>query len=177
MMLLKNIKATCFLSEPLFEKEKSTKKMKDKIWHISIIVYYHSPSLVNLTGLRSFEEYKACKLMLEKRYNVKIIKSKIDCCFFSHKETRKNEFNIDLRAAYHYLKDSKVFFVSFEPEIFAGLVLKPYDKFFPSVLLFRTGSYTIMGGKTPKIIKVTQNEVLKIIQKFNKVGKGGDVKI
>ena len=57
----------------------------------------------------------------------------------------------------------------FEPEIFAGLVLKPYDKFFPSVLLFRTGSYTIIGGKSASIIRKTEEEVVKIIEKFNKI--------
>ena len=71
--------------------------------------------------------------------------------------------------AYYFLRDSKVFFVSFEPEIFAGLVMKPYDKFFPSVLLFRTGSYTIIGGKTSGIIKQTEVEVQKVIEKFNKI--------
>ena len=170
-MILKNIKATMFLSEPLFEKEMNSKKMKSNIQNISVIVYHHSPAQLNVTGVENFQVLQNCKRMIENKFKCKIIKTRIDCCFFSHKETRKNQFNIDLGEAYYFLRDSKVFFVSFEPEIFAGLVMKPYDKFFPSVLLFRTGSYTIIGGKTSSIIKQTEVEVQKVIQKFNKISK------
>ena len=168
-MILRNIKATLFLAEPLFEREKSTRKMKVKISKASVIAYYHTPSQLNITGVKSFQELRTCKRIIETKFNTKIIKTKIDCCFFSHKE--RNCFNIDLSEAYYFLRDSKVFFVSFEPEIFAGLVLKPYDKFFPTVLLFRTGSYTVMGGKSVGIIKKTEEEVVKIIKKFNKITK------
>ena len=170
-MILRNIKATLFLAQPLFERETSTRKMKYKISKASVIAYYHTPSQLNITGVKSFEELQTCKRIIETKFKAKIIKTKIDCCFFSHKETRKNCFNIDLSEAYYFLRDSKVFFVSFEPEIFAGLVLKPYDKFFPTVLLFRTGSYTVIGGKSGSIIKKTEEEVVKIIEKFNKIAK------
>ena len=168
-MILRNIKATLFLSEPLFEKETSTRKMKCKVSNASIIAYYHTPTQLNLTGVKTFQELRTLKRIIETMFDNKIINTRVDCCFFSHKETRKSQFNIDLAEAYYFLRDSKVFFVSFEPEIFAGLVLKPYDKFFPSVLLFRTGSYTIIGGKSASIIRKTEEEVVKIIEKFNKI--------
>ena len=115
-MILKNIKATMFLSEPLFEKEMNSKKMKSNIQNISIIVYHHSPAQLNVTGVENFQVLQNCKRMIENKFKCKIIKTRIDCCFFSHKETRKNQFNIDLGEAYYFLRDSKVFFVSFEPE-------------------------------------------------------------
>ena len=170
-MILRNLKATLFLSEPLFEKETSTRKFKFKISNASVIAYYHTPSQLNVTGVKSFPELKLCKNIIETKLRITVIKTRIDCSFFCHKETRKNLFNIDLGKAYYSIRKSKVFFASFEPEIFAALVLKPYDKFYPTVLLFRTGSYTIIGGKSGSIIRKTEEEVLNIIKKFNKIAE------
>ena len=170
-MILRNLKATLFLSEPLFEKETSTRKSKFKISNASVIVYHHTPSQLNVTGVKSFSELKLCGKIIETKFKVKIIKTRIDCSFFCHKETRKNQFNVDLGEAYYSIRKSKVFFASFEPEIFAALVLKPYDKFYPTVLLFRTGSYTIIGGKSGNIIRKTEEEVVNIIKKFNKIAE------
>ena len=48
------------------------------------------------------------------------------------------------------------------------MYLHPSDKVYPTILLFRTGSYTLMGGKSMKVIYESEHFVKDLIQKFEK---------
>ena len=48
------------------------------------------------------------------------------------------------------------FKVSYEPEIFNGIVIRQENKSFPTALLFKTGSYQIMGGKISNVCPVNK---------------------
>jgi len=37
--------------------------------------------------------------------------------------------------------------VLYEPELFTGMTIKHVNKAFPTIILFSTGSYSILGGK------------------------------
>ena len=69
---------------------------------------------------------------------------RIDCIFFSKKDTT----NIDLKAICRYLQGNCDYFFNYDVESFPGMFLQPLDKKLPTILVFRTGSYTIMGGKS-----------------------------
>lgn len=170
LMKLRNLKVSLYSSEPVFNRIQNDQKLHFNFDRAKLIIYKHSPSLLNLTGLRSFEELNTIKRLVETKFNIKIIKIKIDCCFFSHKQS--SGYNIDLGAIYNELKNSKVYFVSYEAEIFAGLTMKPRnDKTFPSVLLFRTGSFTVIGGRSGRILKQVETEILQLREKYNRNGR------
>jgi TATA-box binding protein (TBP) (component of TFIID and TFIIIB) len=42
----------------------------------------------------------------------------------------------------------------------------PRNKTYPTILLFRTGSYTLMGGKSFDAIKKSESFVKMLVQKF-----------
>ena len=52
--------------------------------------------------------------------------------------------------------------VFFEPELSPSMVIKHKIKFFPTILLFHTGSYTFLGGKMENI-KFTNKFITDII--------------
>ena len=80
---------------------------------------------------------------MEERFDIKIIKYKIDHLFFSKKDHR----NIDLDKLYQYLHSHEKYYASYCHELFPGMHLLPKDELYPTIVLFRTGSVTLMGSK------------------------------
>ena len=89
---------------------------------------------------------------------------KIDNMFFSKKDNK----NLDMCLLYNYLKENKNYFCNYNIELFAGMYLHPTNKLYPTILLFRTGSYTLMGGKSLKYIHESEHFVKDLIQMFKK---------
>ena len=88
----------------------------------------------------------------------------IDNIFFSKKDNK----NLDMYSLYNYLKENKNYFCNYNIELFAGTYLHPNNKLYPTILLFRTGSYTLMGGKRLKYIYESELFVKDLIQMFKK---------
>ena len=101
---------------------------------------------------------------MEKLFKQDIISVKIDNIFYSKKDNK----NIDMHLLYNYLKGRKDFFCSYNIELFAGMYLHPSDKKYPTILLFRTGSYSLMGSKYLKFILESENFVQDLIHRFEK---------
>ena len=97
-------------------------------------------------------------------FKQKIIRVQIDNIFFC----KKDDKNIDMYSLHNYLKRNKDYFCSYNIELFAGMYLLPSDKVYPTILLFRTGSYTLMGGKSMKLIYESEHFVKDLIHKFEK---------
>ena len=89
-------------------------------------------------------------------FNVKVNESIIDNQFFSHKDNKV----LDLKKNYEQLRETHIVF--FEPELSPSMMIKNKNKFHPTILLFRTGSYTFLGGKM-KNIKLTNKFITDII--------------
>ena len=66
------------------------------------------------------------------------------------------------------MQNNPLFHVDYNIELFAGMYLKPKTSECPTILFFRTGSYTIMGAKKKDILKECQTFVNKLIIMFNK---------
>ena len=73
---------------------------------------------------------------------------RIDNTFYS----QKNFANVDLRQVYDFMKKSDTFNVEYHIELFAGMYFHPKKERYPTILFFRTGSYTMMGRTEENIL-------------------------
>jgi hypothetical protein len=162
-MKLNNIKASF-----IFENNLIQNGNKQVIWkngNFTFTIYKHSQQLVNVTGLKSAEEIEQQKSVIEEMFQQKVKKVRIDNTFFSKKDYK----NIDMPSLYKHLKENKDYFVSYNIEVFAGMYLHPKDKQYPTMIIFRTGSYTMMGGKSLKIVYECEIFLKTLIQKYLKL--------
>ena len=81
--------------------------------------------------------------IIEEKLQRTVMKVRIDNNFFSQKNYR----NVDLTQVYMFMQNDKHFHVDYNCELFAGMYFKPKKPNYPTKLFFRTGSYTMMGGK------------------------------
>ena len=161
-MKIKNIKVRF-----IFEKDVIVKPNKQIIWRdgkATFSIYKDATKFINLTGLKSLHEIKQQKLEMEKLFKQNIISVKIDNIFYS----KKDDKNLDMGSLYNYLKGRKDYFCNYNIELFAGMYLHPSNKNYPTILLFRTGSYTLFGGKSMKLILESENFVQDLIHMFEK---------
>ena len=82
----------------------------------------------------------------------------------SHKDNK----NINLMKVYDYIHTNykSIFYVDYNVELFPGMFLKPKQNGWPTTILFRTGSFQIMGGKNIQFIKKAHFHVQNIIKYF-----------
>ena len=162
-MKLNNIKESFIFENNLIQHEN-----KQVIWkngNFTFTIYKHSQQLVNITGLKNAEEIEQQKSVIEELFQQKVKKVRIDNVFFSKKDYK----NIDMPSLYKHLKENKDYFVSYNIEVFAGMYLHPKDKQYPTMIIFRTGSYTMMGGKSLKIVYECEIFLKTLIQKYLKL--------
>ena len=79
---------------------------------------------------------------MQKYFEKYIVKVRVDNLNFSE----KNEKDINLYAIERYLKNNEMFTVNYHQELFPGMHLLPKDKKYPTIGLFRSGSFTMMGS-------------------------------
>ena len=135
------------------ERMKRGKKYKYFVNKAVVIVYGHSPCLLNVTGLNSKLEIEEVKFKIENEFGVKCIKLRIDNIFFSHKE--RSDRKVSLWHLFYFFKGycPKGYYVDYHVEIFPGMFLKSNFKYLPTILLFSSGSYSIIGGKSFNSVK------------------------
>jgi len=161
-MKLNNIKASF-----IFKKSIIQNKNKQVIWkngNFTFTIYKRSQQLVNVTGLKTIEEVEQQKKLIEELFQQKVLKVRIDNTFFSKKDYK----NIDMCALYNDLKGKKDYFVDYNIEVFAGMYLHPKDREYPTMIIFRTGSYIMMGGKSLKIVFESELFLKRLILKYLK---------
>lgn len=134
--------------------------------NFTVFIFGHSPHHLNVTGLKSFEHLKDVVKLLERKFRIRCSDTKIDNIFMSHKDNR----NIKLANVYDYIqtKYKSIFYVDYNVELFPGMFLKPKLDGWPTIILFRTGSFQIMGGKNIQSIKKAYVHVQNIINYFIK---------
>ena len=161
-MKLKNIKLRF-----IFKKDILVQPKKQLIWRdgkSTFSIYKDATKFINVTGLKSLKEIEQKKISIEKLFKQRIIRVKIYNIFYSKRDFR----NIDMRALYTYIRGNKDYFCNYNIELFAGMYLHPSDKNYPTILLFRTGSYTLLGSKYLKFILESENFVQDLIHRFEK---------
>ena len=143
---LKNLKASFIFKENLLPKEKqSAKKVIFKLQQMTFTIYKHTPTLLNVTGIKSLKQLEMCKEMMEKHFDQTIVEVRIDNTFFM----KKNKLKINLNKIHKNIKlnHNDIYIPSYNPELFAGMHIRPKDKIFPFVILFSSGTFILMGGK------------------------------
>ena len=163
---MKNLKMSFFFQKPIINKDDcTTGKINFKRNTATMTIYKHRTTLINVTGIKSMEEIATYRHMLEEEFKQPIIEERIDSMFFSHRDNIK----IDLHKIYYWLKETrKDYLVDFNEETFHGMYLKPKDRCFPTIILFRTGSFTLMGGKSLHLVYKSEDFVKDIIMQFHK---------
>ena len=165
-MKLKNLKASFILkNEIVMERKKKNNVFKHQPFTFNI--YHHSPHIVHVTGVKSIERMKLAQCIIEEKFHQKVLKIRIENMFYS----QKNYQNIDLIKVHEFLQNNELFHVDYNVELFAGMYLLPKNKQYPTIIFFRTGSYTIMGGKQLKIVKECETFVKSLIERFDKKRK------
>ena len=163
-MKLRNLKASFFLKDKVLTTEKK-KNVTFKQDTFTFNIYRHSPYLVNVTGVKTFERMKLARQIIEEKLQQQVLKVRIDNTFYSQKNYR----NVDLIKVYEFMQHHDTFRVDYNVELFAGMYFHPKKVNHPTILFFRTGSYTMMGGKQWKILKDCERFVKTLIETFDKV--------
>ena len=157
-MSIKNIKASFILED----KVDTSGIFKQN--NVVYTIYPHVKTLVNVTGIKSFEQLEIAKNIIESKLKQKVVNVRIDNTFFS----KRNFENVDMVKVYKFMQNNPLFHVDYNIELFAGMYLKPKTNDYPTILFFRTGSYTIMGAKKKDILLECQAFVNNLILMFNR---------
>ena len=166
-MKVNNIKCSLRSSKPIFEGElEKNKKFISHFGNITLTIYGHSPLLINLTGLTSIKKIHSTRKYIELVYDVKCSDVRIDNIFYSHKDYR----NIDMNALYYHLREKHKdkHAIDYNVELFPGLYMKSKIKDLPTLILFRTGSYTIMGCKSIDMVIRYKTFIYNLFKLFSK---------
>ena len=171
-MKLRNLKASFILkNEIVMERKKKNNVFKHQPFTFNI--YHHSPHIVHVTGVKSIERMKLAQCIIEEKFHQKVLKVRIENMFYS----QKNYQNIDLIKVHEFLQNNELFHVDYNVELFAGMYLIPRNKKYPTIIFFRTGSYTLMGGKQLKLVKECESFVKSLIERFDKKTKCDENKV
>ena len=114
-MSIKNIKASFILDD----KVNTSGIFKQN--NVVYTIYPHVKTLVNVTGIKSFEQLEISKKIIESKLKQKVVNVRIDNTFFS----KKNYRNVDMVKVYKFMQNNPLFHVDYNIELFAGMYLKP----------------------------------------------------
>lgn len=160
-MRLCNIKISIYFERDLIPKKKSNEK---NIFHMNswtITIYLHSPNHANVTGIREKDEIRRVIYQLEEKFAVKSTHHCIDSAMVSHKDNKRLKIDKIRKALQPF---SALYHMDYEPEIFSGIFLKPTHRQSPTINLFFTGSYQLLGGKTFDLIEKSIQIVQTVIK-------------
>ena len=160
-MSIKNIKASFILEDKIDTPSKNGIFKQDNVVYT---IYLHARNLVNVTGIKRFEQLEIAKKIVESKLKQKVVKVRINNTFFS----KKNYENVDMVKVYKFMQNNPLFHVDYNIELFAGMYLHPKTSEYPTILFFRTGSYTMMGAMKKDILIECQSLVNNLIIMFNK---------
>ena len=132
--------------------------------NVAYTIYTHTPHLLNVTGVKSIAQLKTCKCEMEEKFDNKIIKYKIDNLIFSKRDNKKKYLDRLCQYSHGYEK----YYASYCHELFPGMHLLPKNKLYPTIVLFRTGSFTLMGSKNLNFIFESESFVKSLIKMFEK---------
>lgn len=144
----------------LKQKLLRSKKYKLVFNKIVIIVYGHSPCHLNVTGLKSKTDILNFKCEIENMFDVICSEIKLDNIFYSHKDYK----NISLWHLFYFLRGYSPdnYVVDYNVELFPGMYLKSQSKDLPTLILFSTGSYSVIGAKSFESVKTAKQFVNKL---------------
>ena len=141
---------------------RTNEKYIQKINGWTITQYRHSPYHASITGIKTKDEIKKVINHLEVKFNNTCLSYQIDSVMLSHKDFKLIKME---NVPKHLKLLTSRFYIDYQPELFTGMYLKPFDREFPTVNLFYTGSFQLLGGKSFKKIDYTVKMVKMLIEK------------
>ena len=102
-----------------------------------------------MTGVKSFEQLKSVRQIMEEKLQQNVLNVRIDNTFFSQKNYR----NVDLNSVSKLMQQKEKFHVEYNIKLFAGMYFHPKLNNNPTILFFHTGSYTIIDGKKVNVLE------------------------
>jgi len=154
------------LSEDVCKRERSNAKIICKDGGLTLTLYKHSPRLLNVTGIKREADIDGIIQHIENKYKQKCIKHQIDSIMISHKDYKSLKMNDLLKNAESC---SDIYYIDYNPELFTGIYLKPFLREYPTINLFYSGSYQLLGGQSFSRI----NESLQIIKRIIERSENG----
>ena len=136
-MSIKNIKASFILED----KVGTSGIFKEN--NVVYTIYPHVKSLVNVTGIKSFQHLEISKKIIESKLKQKVVNVRIDNTFFS----KKNYENVDMVKVYKFMQNNPLFHVDYNIELFAGMYLKPKTSLYPTIFFGTSRNIRITTSK------------------------------
>ena len=146
-----SIKKTCYILKP-FELESV------------ITVYKHTQKNCHVTGIKSKNDFFNIIIFFNNILNSVIISVVIDNSIFTSKSLKTINLTHIIKKIKNKLKAHSFRLIE---EIFPAIFIKPNHASkligFPTIMIFSTGSYVIIGGKSLKHIKMADILTKKIL--------------
>jgi len=134
-----------------------------RLLHFVITSFYKAKS-VNVTGVRNFDDLEKARQAFNDFIKPKIKVEKedviVDCSTSSGRTNQK--VHIDLPKIQADIDGEKIG-VSYNPHYFPGAVIRRKKK--GTVILFRTGSYIILGSKSAEEVHDSFRSICKLIKR------------
>lgn len=155
-----------FTDEAVVDGLKRYQRHKFTMGNAKVFIFGHSPKVLNVAGLKCLEDIQTTRENIESHFDVKCTDVRIDNIFISHKDSK----NLDMTKVYDYVRNkwAPIYLADYNIELFPGMFLKPKCKGWPTIILFRTGSYQIMGGKDVYSVLEAKSLVQTIVYNFVK---------
>ena len=161
-----NIKCSFFIDKPLRINERM--KIINPYDNVKITIYNHSPNLINVTGIKSFEKLEIFKIYLSNQFSVNIIQERIDAIMLNYKSPIHKKINLNKLS--NICSNIKNYNLDFNCELFNAPFLKSKSKN-GTLLLFSSGSVQIMGVKRKRDIPFYQIFLFFLFTKYKKLYK------
>ena len=172
LLEIKNVKLSYFYDDERLKSDSSSSASSSTLWNPPepgvtyigkcVITIYKSSklNLINATGLKSLAEIDEIKSYLEEKFNLTIVHVKIDNMFLSRKCFENFDVEKLIRTCEKLIKDSH--HIIYDVLLSRGIYLIPRQKPKPSLILFRTGSVTVMSIRSLEEVNECNNFLSKI---------------
>jgi len=168
---ISNVKCRFVIDNFIFVPKETCEKIKVFhnffVWRASYFVFtcFHTAKTVNITGCKNFDSDPFHALNLFKQKFVKQDKNRkavyrsfqIDCSTASGKFSFPQK--IDILSLKSQNLETKI---NLRPHYFCAAVIRKKEN--PTALLFPSGSFVILGGKSIVKIKESVNNILSILE-------------
>lgn len=152
-----NIKLSFLVSRDFCIKQKSI--VIPLTTSTKITIYKHSPRLLNVTGIRDFNQISSIETSIKEKFQCEIKEKKIDAIMLNYKS--KTHQKINLNKLSHICSRLSTHKLDYNCELFNAPFLKSKTNR-GTLLLFSSGSIQVMGAKTLADIEYNR-EIVKCI--------------
>lgn len=130
----------------------------------TVTIYKHSPHTIHVTGITTQQQLDEFLRYLLKNVKQRPVEYKVDNSMFSCKMNN----DIDLMRLMDKMPEQAPYYCVYKRTIFPALFCKPKKNFktkrYPTILIFRTGSFLLLGGTSMDIVRRAAEFVKTLIQ-------------